>query len=242
MIDYLQLQDDVARILLSEDRLAKVNIVTRHKLLSDGSRLPDQTVAYESLVYVTPRNGKKGTGIIVEPPQFRVQSPNVSGPQGDVIVEMLVLEDRMLSQAPQSGTLLSSDLAAQIILDALHHFADEASGTFRAEGNAIQPAQDWEPLHGYRVQVRFDARRTQTARCGAVTISIGAGQATLTTTTAGAQIFYTLDGSFPGKTDAGIPQSTLYEAPFDVVSGQILRAVAYKTDLIVGPCRRLEVP
>ena len=60
-----------------------------------------------------------------------------------------------------------------------------------------------------------------------VTVAIATGQATLTSGTASAQIYYTLDESFPGPSN---PMARLYETPFDVLSGDTILAAAFLSD------------
>jgi hypothetical protein len=239
--NFIQLQNDMAHALLSEPWFENINIVTRDKLLTTEAlaRLPDKTLAAEVLVYITPRNGRKGCGIIVGVPEWSTQSPNVTGPQGDIIIPFLVLEDAMLNESPTLGTLKPADQVAQKIMDLLHLDADDGTGTLAAVGAAISPARDWEPLRAFNVRLKITMKRQQTARVGPVTIAIDAGLATLTCPTVGAQIYWTLDGTFPGLSNS---KATIYSSPFAVASGDPLRAGAYLTDYNPGPRRSYTVP
>jgi hypothetical protein len=253
--DFLKQQRDLAHLLLSDPWLNDVNIVMRHELLTDSAlaRLPDKTLAAEVLCYITPRNqgaGRKGCGVIVERPEFSVESPNVTGPQGDIVCEFLVLSDRGLNEAPNSGTLRSASSVAQRILDLLHLHADDGIGTYRADGRAIQAAADYEPLDGYRVRLRCTTKRQQTARVARVTTSVNSGNCTLSCATTDARIYWTAggqdaDGNWlepgpPAPTNTG-GGATLYESPFAVASGQIVRCAAFKADLNQSPITRLTV-
>lgn len=241
MNDFLQQQRDLAQILLSDPRLFNINVAMRHELLDDTAlkRLPDKTLAAEVLVYITPRNGKKGCGIIVERPEFNVQSPNVTGPQGDIVCEFLVLCDTLTNESPTQGTGLTANRVAQTILDILHLHADNGIGTYQARGQAIIAATDFEPLEAYRVRLAVTTKRIQTTRCGPVTASLASSTMTLTCPTSGAEIRYTLDGSFPART--GNPASQIYSAPFAVESGMTLRAVAYADNLNLGPVTNAQI-
>jgi len=241
--DFISLQRDVAHALLCEPWLADVNIVMRHELLTEDAlkRLPDRTLAAEVLVYVTPRNkasGRKGCGVIVEVPEFNVQSPNVTGPQGDIFLPLLVLEEPLMNEAPATGTLRPANQVAQKILDLLHLDADDGTGTIGAAGAAITPAKDWEPLRAFNVRLKLTCKRQQTARAGVVTIAVESGLATLACNTAESSIYYTVNGGFPGPSNSS---ATLYTAPFSVTTGDVLRAGAYAPDLNPSPRRNYTV-
>lgn len=253
--DFLQLQRDLAHLLLSDPWLSDVNVVMRHELLEESAlaRLPDKTLAAEVLVYISPRNkatGRKGCGIIVERPEFGVESPNVTGPQGDVTCEFLILSERQLNEAPNTGTLRRGNHVAQRILDLLHLHADDGVGTFQARGRAIEIARDWETLDAYRARLTLTQKRQQTARVARVTTSVAAGNCTLACATSEASIWYATGGQdadgnwlepgFPAPSNtAGGAQ--LYAAPFPVVTGQIVRCAAFKQALNPSPITRLTV-
>jgi hypothetical protein len=115
-----------------------VNIVTRARLLLDSSRLPDQNTEAEVLAYMTPRNNKFGCGVIVEKPELVASLPNVPGPQGDLVIVCLVLEDPLQNLDPVNGTGLAADQVAQKIQDIGHHWGVEGLGTWRADTNCNQ--------------------------------------------------------------------------------------------------------
>lgn len=224
--DFLKLQDDGAHLLLSDGRLSSVNVVTREKLILDNSRLPDQTLAAEVLAYLTERNGRKGAGVIVEKPEFSVSLPNVPGPQGDITLTFLVLEDPLENEAPDSGTLMPADQIAQCILDLGHLWALEGIGIFAAAADAMRAAKDFEPLRGYRVKLRSTSNRGQTQRICRVSIT-SAGDpllVTLATATAEADIWYVVGDGSPAPSN---PAATKYADPFEAVAGSVVRAAAF---------------
>jgi hypothetical protein len=51
--------------------------------------------------------------------------------------------------------------------------------------------------------------------------------ATLSSITGGAAIYYTLDGSWPANSTTVNPATNLYNSPFAVTTGQIVRATGY---------------
>ena len=82
MIDQIQLQDDLYGLLVSDPRLAKVNVVNERKF-----RLQADTLF--SSIWMTPRNGSQGwAGIPATLQRTRRRLP--AGPNGDYRSEKAV--------------------------------------------------------------------------------------------------------------------------------------------------------
>lgn len=237
--DFIQLQNDVAHGLASDPLLANVNIVTRDRLLVDSSQLPDTNLAAETLAYLTPRNNKSGCGVIVEKPELVAPLPNVPGPQGDLVIVCLVLEDPFTNLGA-NGTMMPADQVAQKVLDIGHLWNVEGLGMWRADTNAISSARDWEPLRAFRARLRIANNRGQTQRVERVNSSTGGGNMTLTCATAGAAIYYSKNGAFPGPSNTAAG-AILYTAPFAVTTGDVVRVAAYKAAMVGSPITRFTV-
>lgn len=229
--DFLKVQRYVAHMLLSDDWLANVNIVTRDWILANGSQLKDETLAQETLVYVTPRNGREGCGVIVEKPRFVVGAPNLPGPQGDLVITCLILADPINNWSPTLGAKLPGNQVGQRILELAHGWRINPAGSFFADQSALVEANDWSPLDAWRVNLRLRLPRYQSSAVAEPVITIAAGVATITCPTADAEIFFTIDDSFPAHERGGNPGSARYTAPFPVASGTGLLACAYKAGL-----------
>jgi hypothetical protein len=230
MINFTQLQTDFAHALRGDDWLRNVNIVTRHDLNNPDTLklLPDKTLAAEVLCYITPRNGRKGCGVIVEVPEVGVASGNLPGPEFDLALTCLILEDPVTNLAPQTGTLKPADQVAQRILEVGHGWRIEPHGEFFARGPSLREAADFEPLRAFRCQLNLKLPRTQTTRTALNqnSISEASGEITLTVPE-GAEIYYTTDGTFPGP---GNPAATIYSGVFTATAGTVIRWAAYKVD------------
>jgi len=228
MIDFVQLQNDFAQVLQGDEWLRDINIVTRYKLLLDDVKRPDRSLAIETLAYLTPRNGRKGVGIIVEVPEVQVASGNLPGPEMGLILSCLILEDPITNWGPQTGTLKASDQVAQRIIEVGHGWSLMPHGELYAKGATLVVARDFEPLRGYRVALNLRMPRTQTTRVAPVEIAEDAGTITLTVPS-GATGYVTTDGSFPGP---GNPAAMIYGGPFGVTAGTVLRWAAYQEGLL----------
>lgn len=230
--DFLKVQRYVAHALLSDEWLEHVNIATRDYILANASQLPDETLAAEVLVYITPRNGREGCGVIVEKPIFRVDAPNLAGPQGDLVLTCLILSDRLANEGPVTGTNRPANQVGQRILEMCHNWRIHPAGAFYADANALQEAKEFAPLDAWRVNLRMKLPRAQNTQVAEPTITADGLEITLACPTVDAEIFYTLDETMPAHQRGGNPGSTRYTAPFTVESGDVVTVCAYKTDLI----------
>lgn len=203
--------------LLSSDQLVNINIVSYYKL-----RLQSE-IDYSS-IWENPRNGRSGCGILVEIPRFEVHSPNVSGPIGDIVHTLVVIEEPNLNFSPATGTLLTAYQVAQQALDILHQLPIGGSGTLYASARAIEDAPEFQGLMALRVKLNQKEARTQTPRVALVQVVELAGLVTLSCATPNSAIYWTLDGTFPGPSNPGAAK---YVAPFQTQSGQTIRYAAF---------------
>lgn len=230
MIDLIQLQDDVYALLMSNPALANVNIVQERKFRVDSQTEVDA-------LWLTPRNGRSGNGILIEEIVGNVTSPNVSGPPIRVELSLVCVQhgDAALD-ATTGGGFYAANLALQTF-DVLHRAVIGGAGTLQARGSA--PAREWDFINAYRATFVIEpAKSEQTPFVAPVAVSVAAGLATLTCATAGAVIYYTLDGTTPVDPTLAEPiqqravnsGAMRYTVPFAVTAGQTLRCAAYATD------------
>jgi Chitobiase/beta-hexosaminidase C-terminal domain len=237
VFDPVQAQDDLMYLLLSDSRLQDVAVKSYRRM-----RLANETDYRKILEGRSPR-GRAGSGILVCQPTANADNTNVTGPVLTWVFPIIALEHPGISFQPETGTLLSAEQLAQIVLDIIQLYADEHLGTFNIQTPAIAPEKEFvfKGCLGYRVNARVLGRSLQTGRCGPVTVTVNAGFATLSCVTSNSQIYFTLDGSFPGNNLAGNSLSQLYSTPVAVVSGQVLRAIAYAPGMNPSACRYVTI-
>ena len=235
-VDLVDVQKEFACLIGSDEQLLRVNIATRDYIMANESRLPDETLAAEVLVYITPRegaDGRTGVGIIVERPGLRIPQNVSPGPQKVLVQEFLILEYRLQNYAPESGTQVASDWIAQRLVELGHNYYIEGIGEFIADPNAVTDAKDFAPLNAWRVTLLCNLETQTPNRVTLPLISSDAqDRIVLTNVTADAEIFYTTDESMPARAGGGNPASLRYEAPLVLESGTVLRWAAYKNDLL----------
>lgn len=229
MIDLVQLQEDVYGLLMSAPALASVNIVQERRFLV-------QSQVELDAVWSTPRNGRSGNGVLIEMPALNVTGKNSIFPANLLAVPLVAFQNGDAALTPETGSGLYAEHLAMLLLDLLHHQELKGIGTLYAEEKAVEPARDYEFVNAYRATLFLKTSQTnQTQRCLPVTITNNAGSITLACATAGAEIYYTTDGSTPVKSDALDPinggsinpASTRYTGAFAANSGDRVRAAAF---------------
>jgi hypothetical protein len=235
MLDLVQAQKDLTHALLSAENLRSVAVLSYR-----AKRIANE-LDYRTFL-TTGRNGRTGAFVMVMMPEALSGHRNVTGPILDWDFPVICIEQPDLNLDSQNGTLLSAEEIGQRVMDALHLHADEYYGTFAITGKAMKAEGDFvfPGCIGYRVTLSLSVgRNTQTARCAGVAVAIGTGTCTLTCATVGAEIYYTTDGTFPSWSNTVNPSAILYETPFAVVSGDIIRACAYAMGYNASPVRRV---
>lgn len=232
MTDIVQLQNDVYAALNSSYRLLNVNVKQFRKMVIESQ-------IDSKLIYLSTRNGRTGAGVLVEMPLFGVDKPNVSGPILQLTLPILVVEQPTINMSATTGTLKSAEEIVQDVLDALHLLHIEGVGLLTAASDAVSPANEIPGVVAYRVNMQTMSSSVQTVRPQRPVIEVTDLVATLTCSTDGAEIRYTTDGSYPAR--VGNPGSFEYVAPFEVESGDVIRAAAYKDAMNVSSVKFLQV-
>ncbi|MDE2099110.1 MAG: chitobiase/beta-hexosaminidase C-terminal domain-containing protein [Patescibacteria group bacterium] len=222
MLDFVQLQNDVTNALLCAENLETVQVAQYRKLRM-------QSVIDLSSIWMNPRNGKVGCGLLVEMPTFDVTAPNLPGPEGDLGLTVVVLEEPNINMEPTSGSQIAAEEAAQWVLDTLHGLLIDGVGALYADRNAIREASEFTGVVAYRVAFRVKALRPQTGRVATPTITETNLEVTFTCNTPGATIYYTTDGSFPGPSN---PAAIQFDGNLFTFSGSALRWAAYAPGLV----------
>ena len=249
MRNLVQDQIDLTQLLLSSDQLKSINIVMER---------PAET-KFEILVanaLTDPRNGNAGAALIVKRPTATFHEPSVSGPIMNWKFTVLSLVIPQLNTAsgtihrPATGTFMTAEDLMQIVLDEVHHYADEGSATFVPMADAVVPANIYEQdgkgyAQGHEINFMLkNARTIQTPRTGQVQVTQGMGTISFACALdPAADIFYTLDGSFPGNKNAGSSSSVKFDGnPLNVVNGQVIRARAYASGKLGSATTYTKIP
>ena len=239
-MDLLQrIQTDCAARLRSADYFSNVNVIVfRPRIKADGTALTVPSLQAEidnSLSAVIQTGGKAGLAAVVYMPAFNVPEPNIPGPQGEITFTVRVMEDTLINSGAL-GTGKSCEDCALNVLNTLHYTElGGAARTIIAAPKSLYPVGAIDKT-GQRIAIdtqfitAFGIKAG--SQCGNPVIGGTQSATTLTSGTAGASIYYTLDGSYPWS---GNTAAVLYSAPFAITSGQKLRAAATKPGASLRP-------
>lgn len=215
-------QDHLLAKLLSEPLLNNVAIVSFRKQINVD-------VAKRTAPHLAGRNGKVGSGILINLPAADPTDDDIGGAQMLANVSLDILNRDDMALALSNGSQLTAEEVVSIVWFLLHQWLNQATGSGNWFVSGFDPIEDQKGAYGYRLILTVRFANDQPAKCANVITAVNAGHATLTCATAGASIYYTLDGSFPGP---GNSAAVLYAAPFAVASGQTILTAAYLANYI----------
>lgn len=177
---------------------------------------------------------KGGLCITVLMPELELPNPGMAGPALVEIVQVVRITENPLFNMGADGTQITAEDAAIKTLQMLHHFSPNGANAFMGDRKAIRPANTRAPV-AYDVTVRMPLGLDVPAAVAAPVITRDGDTVTITCATEGADIYFSIDGSFPYSTAS-------YDGPQDVSSllaGTLLRAAAYKDGLLGSSVRQL---
>ncbi len=212
-----QLQQQCADRIQSDPAFADVCVLTEH--IADI-----ESEIQRALGPLNEQGGKTGLVAILLTPTASVNFENVFGPFFDEIkIAVRVIENVPINQDPDSGTNLPAAEAAETICGLLHHFQpDSANGPVVAQRPAITLGNDPNYLSYDCLFQTSGGLTTVLPQAATPVITDTGGSVSITCATAGAAVFYTLDGS-----NASPRNGTLYTTPFVPATGLTLNARAW---------------
>ncbi len=207
--------------LLSCDLFNTANIVQERKFQMAAELQRDA-------IWMTPRGNATGVGLFVEMPHLRVEKPNST--VNMLVGGVVIFEERNVNFTAALGSQKSSEEWSLLVAEFLRGWILGQAGGLVIEPDAVAPARDFMEMYPgivcYRASVSQRLSRTLVPRCNQPTLAAAGLTVTITNgaETPDADIYYTLDGSFPGIAS----QATQYAAPFDVDSGTLVQFAAHK--------------
>jgi Chitobiase/beta-hexosaminidase C-terminal domain len=176
------------------------------------------------------QNGLVGSVAVVLMPTLLADSPNAPGPRYDTVYRVQVIDWPMVRRQSVGGTGISADELADRVRQILHRFTMGRGQTIYFAGQEPVNVPDGKISYSLRFKRQSqDLPPVAVASVGISPPGPGPATATLTCATAGAAIWYTTDGSYPGSNSAACPTAKLYSGPFAVAAGTTLRAAAELT-------------
>lgn len=222
MDDLLEkLEADAYGILRATASLADAQIVRADEGLTEAD-------VAQKLVTLTGTE-KKGLGIVILPAEIDKAEREQPGPPVKAMVSVQVIEAVIINRG-ETGTGIKANVAAIRVLNALHH-QRMGNRLLYAEKNPVEALPMKAGFVGYMVTLYSEANGgTLTGRVRQLAFSLDEnGDLVIETATAGAAIYYTTDGSFPGAANEA---ATLYSAPLEITDNDTFRACAFLSPLL----------
>lgn len=225
-------QDHLLAKLLSEPLLNSVAVVSFRKQVT-------LDIAKRVAPHLAGRNGKVGSGILINLPSADPTDDDLGGAQMVANIALDILNKDDMALVLSNGSGLTAEEVMAIVWFLLHQWLNQATGAGNWYCSGADPIEDQRGAYGYRLILTVRFANDEPAKCENVITSLAGGTATLTCGTAGAAIYYTLDGTFPGP---GNNAAVLYAAPFAVTSGQTLLTAAFNADFIGSDVWATNIP
>lgn len=213
-------QEDFAARLSADSYFADISVLLQRRGVTESDIETALSVLNEKL-------GKIGAVVIVLKPALLSTDPDAPGPEYKVSLTVQVITQPLFNDDASTGTQKSTEAIAERVRLLLHRFTT-LGGIYSFVAMQAETVAEGKDSFS----VTFTRRACDTAeRCGLplITPDEGAGsqEVTLSTATAGAAIYYTLDGSYPSSVNE---EATLYTAPF-APGTATLRCAAEKSGL-----------
>ena len=214
-----QFQADITGLLNTCDYFNDVTIVTEDK--ADIS-----TIIQKALSPIAVKGGKAGIVVIVEEPEASAPT-QAKAPYFTLIkCKLTILENILVNRTAPYGTQKKGYEVGEAIHEVLFEVCPSGELT-----NPVWPGQpairsigaipEMPNIMGVECNIEWHAALPQVGKVADPTIANATGSITIATSTGGAALFYSLDGSFP---------SLAYTAPFATPdAGTLIRAVGTLT-------------
>lgn len=161
-------------------------------------------------------------------PTLTQEAPDAPGPRSLLRLSVQVV-DQPLVNLTSDGTGLSASQISERVRKIFHMFSTGRGNTFTFSEQ--RPLESDPGKNSYEVAFTRLCTDNPPPKVAAVAIELSSPVApstvTLSTVTAGAAIYYTLDGSYPGSGNAA---AVLYDAPVEVTTAGTIRAAAELAD------------
>jgi len=230
------IQNELADRLSADDYFEDINVFAER----EGDI---ESKIERSLKVITEKDSKIGVAVVVGTASADVNTPNLPGPHfDDTVIEIITYENPMFNDGA-SGTGKAGVDIARRVLNVLHLYRPEGLGqTLFADKEAIRYSGIAEPgVIAYSSKIRFRAAQSVYSKVGALAISPASGSVpvdvTITCADGDADIYYTLDKTYPWSGNAN---AVRYTAQFTIDTAAMLRAVAHKSGNVASDAAAVE--
>jgi hypothetical protein len=187
-----------------------------------------QTKIDNALNGIIARNGKAGLACTVLMPLLDTKEQELPGPYLHLRCTVRIQENVAFNMGA-NGTLIPCEDFAIAVAQALHLWTPGGvSGIVRVSKNTATPNLTYLPKVTYDVDIESELTNPDMGITLPAVITVGGGRVSLATMTAGASVYYTVDGTTPfPSTGEIVTTAQLYAGPFAVPEGALLRVAAF---------------
>ncbi len=230
------LQDAAAARLQGDEFLGELTILKESfSTTKDGngdiiSEVDDIEVkVLNGLATLNEKAGKVGAVAGVMRPTIENANANTPGLSAELVLRVRYIVNPLFNNGDTGYQKSEGQLALRGAVLFQHWSFVNGLNPFTYPKNPIDPINGDLPPgnNGYEVEHRMRWGVDSGTKVARPIISVAAGLATITCSTAGAAIRYTLDGTPPS---AGNSAALVYSVPFAVVPGDVIQTAASKAD------------
>jgi hypothetical protein len=239
MNDVVAIQQGIFRGLQSCSLFNPVNQLLGREFLV-------QSQVEQSAIWLTPRNGCQGVGMVTQIPTLLFPKPNSLQREREFSVG--IYEERNMNFTPNLGTMTTAEDWADLVIDFMWNWRLWRTSGFILQDRVVVPDDRYPGIVGLNAKVILRQERKQPARAATPVINADDPNNVTIAVADDSQIYYTLDGfSFPGPANTGDlvgeQKATLYNAPFAAQSGNIVLAAAFSDSApLPSQIATLEIP
>lgn len=215
-------QDDMAARLTQDAVTGLVTVFSQRKGITEND-------VQTRLGALNAKGGLTGLVLIVLMPKLIPQEANTPGAMYFTRYSVQVIDWPAIRRQTSGGISISAESMAERVRQILHFAGFGRGQSLFFDGMDPLPMADPNQI-SYAISFRKVGADTPIPKCAVVAISPKGGNApvdfttfTLSCATAGAAIYYTTDGSYPGSTN---PAAILYTGPVTVNESFTVRAAA----------------
>ena len=223
---HFQEQTDFGARLEADEYFEDIPVLVQRKGVTES----DVDVALAGLAE---KGGKAGACVVVLMPELVPDSPDAPGPRYRLRAAVQVIE-MVLVNLGQDGTGKGAEAIAERVRQILHHVSFGRGSVYTFAGMEPLSAGDGKISYAVRFErLAGDAWVAKVMRPVVTVTGSGPASVSITCGTAGAALWYTLDGTYPA---AANPVAALYAAALSISTACTLRCVAYLAGYQASDC------
>lgn len=220
------MQDEIAARLNADEYFEDITVITER----EGDI---ENKINRALSVLTVKGEKIGVAVVVGAVTAQVESANVPGPHFDkTFLDLTVFENVVFNNSADGTLKAAVDIAVRCLQVLHHYYAAGVGQTLLADRNAITPSGEIKSnTIAYKARLELPLDNDVLDKVARPQISVAGTTVTIVCATDGASIYYTTDETYPWSGNAA---AMLYSAPFIATAGDVVRAVAHKTNLVAS--------